>query len=99
MPGRQQERESMKPLFIPLKREFYTAYACGQKFFEVRRYGPRWNERVCPVGRKVILSCGYSGSRLRGTIHSFRRSGVASKAAREIYPGCSDFAVIGIDLR
>lgn len=86
----------MKPLFIPLRREYFEAFERRIKRLEIRRYGPRWNERTCQRGRKVTLCCGYSGARLKGTIKSFTRSASASKAARAIYPGCNDFALIEI---
>lgn len=43
----------MKPLFVPLKTEYYEAFADGSKREELRRYGPRWNEKTCAVGRPV----------------------------------------------
>ena len=62
----------MKPLFIPLKTEFYEAFACGDKRSELRLYGPRWNERTCPVGRPVVLSKGYGKAhRLNAVIDVF----------------------------
>ena len=88
----------MKPLFIPLRREYFDAFKRREKRVEVRCYGPRWNERLCPVGRRVILSCGYSGARLEGTIRSFKRSHTGSETARAIMPDCEEFALIGIDL-
>jgi len=88
-----------KPLFIPLRRVYFEAFKRREKRFEIRRYGPRWNERVCTTGRRVILSCGYSGPRLHGTIRCFGRSSRVSQAARDIFPDCTDFALIGIDLR
>lgn len=64
----------MKPLFIPLKREFFEAFARGEKTHEYRLNGPRWNERVCVPGRAVVLSLGYGKQRrLTGTITSFTR--------------------------
>jgi hypothetical protein len=64
----------MKPLFIPLKTEFYTAFAYGLKDTEYRLYGPRWNEKTCPIGRPVILSHGYGRRRrLAGVIVGFER--------------------------
>ena len=48
-----------KPLFIPLRSEYYDAFADGSKTMELREYGPRWNERTCKIGRAVILSKGY----------------------------------------
>lgn len=63
-----------KPLFIPLKTEYYRAFENGSKRHEYRLYGRRWNEKVCVFGRAVILSRGYSTpDRLSGTITSFRR--------------------------
>jgi hypothetical protein len=59
-----------KPLFIPLKAEYYDAFEAGVKVCEYRRYGPRWNEKTCRPGRHVVLSRGYGkGHRLYGTIH------------------------------
>lgn len=63
-----------KPLFVPLKAEFYDAFASGTKTEELRRYGPRWNERVCRIGRAVTLSRGYGKTaRLTGRIWRFKR--------------------------
>lgn len=62
----------MKPLFIPLKTEYFKAFEDGSKNTEFRIYGPRWNEKICAVGRKVVLSKGYGKqSRIHGTISSF----------------------------
>ncbi|WP_374584429.1 hypothetical protein [Ideonella dechloratans] len=61
----------MKPLFIPLKTEFFTAFERGEKKTEFRPYGARWNERTCQVGRKVVLSHGY-GKRRRLSGHVIR---------------------------
>ena len=38
--------------------QYYDQFATGEKRDELRLYGPRWNERTCPVGRPVILSRG-----------------------------------------
>lgn len=62
----------MKPLFIPLKSEFYEAFERGDKHSELRLYGPRWNEKTCPAGRPVILSKGYGKqNRLQGVVIEF----------------------------
>ena len=45
-------------LFIPLKTAYFEAFRAGTKTVEFRLYGPRWNERTCPVGRSVVLSKG-----------------------------------------
>jgi len=63
---------TMKPLFIPLKSEFYDGFLSGDKRSELRLYGPRWNERTCPAGRAVILSKGYGKrNRITGVICQF----------------------------
>lgn len=65
----------MKPLFIPLKTEFFEAFENGTKDTEYRLYGSRWNERTCLIGREVVLSHGYGkGRRLRGTVVGFEVS-------------------------
>jgi hypothetical protein len=61
-----------KPLFIPLKSQFFDAFESGEKSVEYRLYGARWNERTCRVGRNVVLSRGYGKARrLRGTVVGF----------------------------
>lgn len=62
-------------LFIPLKTAYFEDFASGKKTIEYRPYGARWNERTCPVGRKVTLSHGYGKARrLTGTVTAFTRS-------------------------
>lgn len=74
-------KPSEKPLFIPLKTEFFAAFASGEKTVEFRPYGARWNERTCAIGREVVLSCGYGKSnRLRGVIYGFERSAEPTKS-------------------
>jgi hypothetical protein len=64
----------MTALFIPLKTEHFEAFKSGSKECEYRPYGPRWNERTCPVGREVVLSKGYGKrERLRGRVAWFNR--------------------------
>lgn len=85
-----------KPLFIPLKTEWFRAFEDRKKDTEYRAYGPRWNEKTCVVGRSVTVSHGYSGSRLYRTVKSFTilpRS-KAPKSAREIYPNADRIAAI-----
>ena len=60
---------SCSALFIPLKREFFEGFAARLKRCEYRKYGPRWNERTCFVGRPVVLSLGYGKqNRIEGVI-------------------------------
>lgn len=69
MPG---ERWEGKPLFIPLKRQFFEAFRSGNKTTEYRKYGDRWNIRTCYPGRRVVLSLGYGkGSRITGVVADF----------------------------
>jgi hypothetical protein len=61
-----------RALFVPLKGDYFDAFAEGTKTVEFRRYGPRWNERTCRVGREVVLSHGYGKARrLRGVVGWF----------------------------
>lgn len=69
-------KRSDKPLFIPLKTEFFEAFRDGSKRIEYRKYGARWNESHCRVGRTVVLSKGYSGERMTGVIESYRRTSI-----------------------
>ncbi len=58
-----------KPLFIPLKTQYFEAFECGSKTSELRVYGARWNEKTCYIGREVVLSKGYGKKhRLHGMI-------------------------------
>lgn len=64
----------MKPLFVPLKTEYFEAFRSGAKRDELRLYGARWNERTCFPGRAVTLSKGYGKhARLYGRILRFKR--------------------------
>lgn len=89
-------------LFIPLKREFFEAFERGEKEFEYREYGLRWNERTCRIGRAVTLSMGYGKARrLRGVVSFFDTT-----ATPQLLPGWSacygdthrTAAIIGITL-
>lgn len=61
-----------KPLFIPLKREYFEAFERGEKHVEYRPFGPRWNRRTCEIGRRVVLSLGYGKRRrLNGVVTNF----------------------------
>lgn len=62
-----------KPLFIPLKTEFYEAFANGTKTKEYRAHSKYWNEKNCKIGRPVTLSKGYGKQqRLNAVIKRFR---------------------------
>jgi hypothetical protein len=87
----------MKALFIPLAGHWFDALACGAKSVEYRRAGPRWNARTCAVGRRVVLSRGYSGARLTGVVTHYHEV-PCFKAALAIYPDAPVLAAIGIRL-
>jgi hypothetical protein len=75
----------VRPLFIPLKREYFDRFSRRDKTVEFRPYGPRWNERTCALGRRVVLSLGYGKAhRLTGFVQSFR---VAEESERSEIPG------------
>lgn len=63
----------MKPLFVPLKRQYFEQFANGTKRTEYRLYGPRWHEGTVVPGRPVTLSLGYSGARLSGVVVKMRK--------------------------
>ena len=96
-------KQSKKPLFIPLKTEYYEAFIAGTKNIEYRRYGRGWNEKTCEVGREVVLSKGYGKQNRRvGVIISFdiiHGSSLPGDSVEKCY-GTKDIqlAAIGIDL-
>lgn len=62
----------MKPLFIPLKTEYFLAFKSGEKRTEYRLLGPRWNALTVTPGRGAVLSHGYSGERIAATVLRMR---------------------------
>lgn len=88
-----------KPLFIPLRREWFELIEAGEKSTEYRAYGARWNERTCRPGRPVVLSLGYGKARrLRKVVSGFRVLdwAEAPSEARAIYPDAAFIAAIGL---
>jgi hypothetical protein len=66
--------DTRKPLFVPLRTEFFEQFKNRTKSTEYRLYGSRWNERHCSPGRRVTLSHGYGKhARLYGQINGFSR--------------------------
>ncbi len=57
----------MDRLFVPLTKESFEDFDKG-KTWEVRRMERQWTPRNVYPGRRVTLSCGYSGSRIEGKI-------------------------------
>lgn len=94
-----------KPLFVPLKTEYYELFESGRKKAELRKYGPRWNEKTCAIGKPVILSKGYGKKhRIAGKIIDFKKKPVCDidpinrRAMQAIYGTLDiDIAVIYIE--
>lgn len=83
----------MKPLFVPLKREYFEAFRSGNKRTEYRLYGPRWHEGTVIKGRPVTLSLGYSGARLTGTVKRMR---LVKNDITDLYPRGATLCAIDI---
>ena len=85
-----------KPLFIPLRTQWFREFEAGTKDTEYRAYGPRWNENTCRVGRKATISHGYSGKRLERVVAGFEMMSWshAPVAAKAIYPDAEFIAAI-----
>lgn len=86
----------MKPLFVPLKTEWFRAFERGEKTTEFRLYGPRWNESTCIPGRQVTLSHGYSGERISAEVVRLRK--VRNRRSTDIYPAGAILAAIDLRL-
>ena len=89
----------MTPLFIPLRRVWFEAFASGEKRHEWRRHGTRWNAGICAIGRPVTLALGYTRARLRGVVTSFAVRPASSADAAAIYGEGTPCAVIGVVLK
>lgn len=94
----------MKPMFIPLKAEYFAAFVDGTKTNEYRMYGDRYNERTCAIGREVVISRGYGKAhRRRGKIVGFKHALGCNmpeiSAALENCYGTSDFPVAVITIK
>lgn len=64
------ENYEEKPLYLFLKKKYYEQFERGEKRFEYR-CGARWKAETHPIGRHVIISCGYSKKkRMQGVINS-----------------------------
>jgi hypothetical protein len=68
-----------KPLWIPLKREYFEAFRNGTKTIEYRHYGGQWTEKHIYVDRHATLGCGYSGPRLRAIVVKFETREMETK--------------------
>jgi hypothetical protein len=88
-----------KPLFIPLRTEWFRQFESGAKDTEYRAYSSRWNERTCRAGRAVTISHGYSGARIAKHIAEFTiiKRHEAPNAAQQIYPDADYIAAIRLE--
>lgn len=90
-----------KPLFVPLARQWYRAFAEGRKRIEFRPAGivvgrdgversSPWNARTCRLGRPALLSNGYHvAGRIPAVIESYSEhpdAGETTEAFDQIYP-------------
>jgi len=76
----------MKPLFVPLKAEYFDQFESGNKSWEHRKIGPRWNHSTVFIGREVTLSYGYGKKkRMTGVIVAVRVKFNKSKAFVSCY--------------
>lgn len=84
-----------RPLFVPLRREWFDSFRAGTKAEEVRRVSPQFNGRRVWPGRPVILSLGYSGrQRMHGIVGQVRET---IACGSPIYPdgtACIAFEVV-----
>jgi hypothetical protein len=89
-------------LFIPMRAEYFDAFARGEKTYEYRKRGPRWNAETCTIGRRVVLSRGYGkAARISGTITGFHYDTIPSRIPGwlECYgPSAGDAACIRIEV-
>ena len=91
-----------KPLFIPLKTEFYEAFCDGSKTVEYRKYGPGWNEHTCRIGKSVAISKGYGKQHRReGVIVGFEQKVMRSDDWIKCYgePGLAACIAINLESR
>ncbi|WP_319761898.1 hypothetical protein [Maridesulfovibrio sp.] len=79
-----------RPLFIPLKKEYFEQYKNGTKKYELRKPERQFQLKYLTPGRDVTLSCGYSGDRLYTKIGGAElwHSGDLGKADRKACLDC-----------
>jgi hypothetical protein len=90
--------EKPRPIFIPLKTEWFEDFARGGKKTEFRKYGKRWNENVCWVGRRVILSCGYGKQRRIEAVLIGFKVGEPTQLWRTIYGSVGQMASLELEI-
>lgn len=89
------EMQNDKPLFIPLKREYYEQFESGEKTYEIRKHGKRWHSGTCWVGRKATVSLGYGKSnRLNMVVSKVEIKQVCDLSDRD-QDACIDCGMVG----
>lgn len=84
-----------KPLFIPLKREYYEQFESGEKTYEIRRHGPRWHKGTCWEGRKAVVSLGYGKKNRINMVVKKVEIRNASSLRKKDWQACFDCGLIG----
>ena len=91
-------------MLIVVRKVWFEELRGGAKRVEYRRYGRRFNERVCYIGRPVAFAYRYDrvSPRLTGVVTSFATVPVSEMPEMlEIYPDMAahaPIAAIGVDL-
>jgi hypothetical protein len=91
----------IKSIFVPLHTEHWNAFRDRRKSIEWRAWGARWNDRTITPGRTIILSKGYTKTRLHGVVVKVHRVSwlLAPDGALAIYPDVETFCAIEIALQ
>lgn len=89
------------PMFIPLMSQWFDAFNSGSKSIEWRVYNARWNRQSAHRGRDVVLSKGFTRTRLSGFVVKSRKvaRAAAPLAVRTIFPEARYFCAIHISVR
>jgi hypothetical protein len=91
--------DQVKPLFIPLKTEYFLAFQAGSKTVEYRRHGALWNAKTCRIGRPVVISHGYGNKhRMTGRVIGFEVKMMDSRDWIACYGEPGEAACIEIEL-
>ena len=98
LPVRYTAHMSDRPLFVPLKTQYFRAFEDGSKTIEYRRYGARWNECSAWIGRPVTVSHGYSGARLYGHVVSVQRVPGSALPDPDPYESTDELIAITLEL-
>ena len=96
--SRPRNKLATRPMFIPLKREWYEAFARGEKTVEYRLPKGAFAPHHCAPGRPVVLSLGWSGNgRLNARIVAYALVD-ATPVTRTIWPDADTVGAITLEL-